>query len=392
MVYDSKQVVVLGGSGAMGQVIVQDLVKSDCFESIVIADLNKDSAGNLAKKCNSTKISVKHCDLLDDKALVSLLTQAFVVINSTPYMFNLKVMQAASQAKCHYIDLGGLFHMTQKQLKLTDSFASQDLTAILGMGAAPGITNLMVSYLGSKLDYVSDVNISVGAKLLGKFNGPILLPYALETILDEYCLPSMVFEDGSLKEVPSMSGEVSIDFGSPVGQATAIYTLHSELATLPLFLKPKELKNLYFRLALPAEIHDKYKFIVELGLAKDNINSSKTGDYKPRKLLVELFKLLPQNNQVIPDCEVIQTKVMGISKGKPVTLTASLIANSTPEFSAGAYDTGIPPSIVASMLKMQKIQKTGVHPPEQTIDELEFFHELGIRGLKLNLVTLELLN
>ena len=38
----------------------------------------------------------------------------------------------------HYTDMGGLFHGTLKQLKLSDRFAEAGISAVLGMGSAPG--------------------------------------------------------------------------------------------------------------------------------------------------------------------------------------------------------------------------------------------------------------
>ncbi len=42
-----KKIVVLGGAGAMGQVIVRDLAEFSNFDTIVIADFNKSKAEEL---------------------------------------------------------------------------------------------------------------------------------------------------------------------------------------------------------------------------------------------------------------------------------------------------------------------------------------------------------
>lgn len=58
------------------------------------------------------------------------------------------------EAGVHYTDLGGLFHYTRKQLALKDEFRKKNLTAVLGSGITPGITNVMAAYAASKLDTV----------------------------------------------------------------------------------------------------------------------------------------------------------------------------------------------------------------------------------------------
>src|SRR2546429_536568 len=59
-----------------------------------------------------------------------------------PYRLNLPVMEAALAAGCGYADLGGLFHTTLRQWELHDRFAAAGIPAILGIGSAPGITNV----------------------------------------------------------------------------------------------------------------------------------------------------------------------------------------------------------------------------------------------------------
>ena len=41
-----------------------------------------------------------------------------VLVNSASYRVNLDAMRACLEAGCHYIDLGGLYHLTGEQLEL----------------------------------------------------------------------------------------------------------------------------------------------------------------------------------------------------------------------------------------------------------------------------------
>ena len=71
--------------------------------------------------------------------LASVLRDQSVVINCTRHHFNLNVMEAALRAGVHYLDLGGLFIWTRRQLDCTGHLPKPVLTAILGMGCAPGL-------------------------------------------------------------------------------------------------------------------------------------------------------------------------------------------------------------------------------------------------------------
>src|SRR6266567_8097067 len=61
----------------------------------------------------------EHVDARDYGSLAGALGDADVCVNCVDYRFNLSVMNAARvAADCHYVDLGGLFHMTRRQLEL----------------------------------------------------------------------------------------------------------------------------------------------------------------------------------------------------------------------------------------------------------------------------------
>jgi hypothetical protein len=62
---------------------------------------------------------------------------------------------------------------------------------------------------------------------------PFPAPYSVRTLLDELSMSPVIVEDGELTEVEPLSGQAVRRLADPVGPATGIYTLHSELATLP---------------------------------------------------------------------------------------------------------------------------------------------------------------
>ena len=63
--------------------------------------------------------------------------------------------------------------------------------------------------------------------------GPLPIPYALDTVLDEFALEPWSSSTATAHPVPPRSGEEEIDFPPPVGRMRAIYTLHSEVAMFP---------------------------------------------------------------------------------------------------------------------------------------------------------------
>ena len=87
----------------------------------------------------------EHVDARDPASLSAALEGADVVVNAADYRLNLDVMRGALGAGAHYVDLGGLFHVTRQQLELDADFRAAGLSAILGLGSAPGKTNLLAA-------------------------------------------------------------------------------------------------------------------------------------------------------------------------------------------------------------------------------------------------------
>ena len=67
-----KKVIVLGGAGAMGQVIVRDLAASPAVDKVVVADFNTDKANELKAAIKSDKIAVAFADIKDHKKMVDV--------------------------------------------------------------------------------------------------------------------------------------------------------------------------------------------------------------------------------------------------------------------------------------------------------------------------------
>ncbi len=388
-----KKIVVLGGAGAMGQVIVRDLAEFSKFDTIVIADFNQKKAEELKNSLKSKKLEAAFADLKDPASLAKVLQDAFLVINSTPYYFNVDVMKAALAASCHYMDLGGLFHVTKQQLELNDQFRSKGLVAILGMGAAPGMTNIMAAAGAGDLDDVKSIDITVGCIDFVKTDHPLQPPYAIDTILDEYTKEPMVFEDGQFRAKPPMSGEKMVQFPEPVGACRAILTLHSEVLTLPKTYEHKGCTDVTFRLGLPTEFHERLKLLVDLGFGANEKIEIGEGKFTPRKVLSHLIERFPQSNQPPDDAEVVRVEVKGMRNQQPtcVTLETTVLAHKKWAMSCGALDTGVPPAIVADMLLSGAIMERGTLPPEVCVPHMPFFQELAKRTIVMRKTVEEVL-
>jgi len=311
------KIAVLGGAGRMAPGGNRFLVEQEDVEQVIIADLDLEKARRVAKSLGEKAIA-KRADFNDHRSLVELLRDVDAVLNSTVYYSNLKVMRACLEAGTHYVDLGGLFHMAKEQFKLDREFREADLTAISGLGSAPGIVNIMARYAADRLDKIEYIRIRDGIVNFTPTKVPLKVPYALDTLLDEFTVPAQIFEDGKFKEVPPFSGEEEVDYPEPVGRQKSYYTLHTEVYTLPLSFKDKGVREVNFKLALPRELEWKMRFLVDLGFgSKEPIMFGKAS-LSPREVLNGLLARFTQDEheQVEPDDhKVLRVDVKGERDG-----------------------------------------------------------------------------
>jgi len=353
--------VVLGGAGAIGRIIVRDLFESDSKNQIVIADSDEEAARSLARTFRSRRVTHVPAEARYASRLAAVLRDQSAVINCTRHHFNLNVMEAALRAGVHYIDLGGLFIWTRRQLRLHRPFEEAGLIAILGMGCAPGLTNVMAAAAAAKLDRVDSIRIRVGGIDFNEPNGHFAFPYSAQTVVEELTLPPWKWSGGRFVQTEPRTGWERVDFGRPVGRVWTVMTRHSEIATLPLRFKTKGLRYADFKVGFDRP------FVREL---MKRMRASWS---------VRDFEALPVERAKPNDYEISRVIVSG---GKE-TVVMDCHARANPKWhaSAGDVDTACPASIAAQMITTGVIQNPGVWAPEGIIPADLFFKQLRRRGI-----------
>ena len=349
----------------IGRIVVRDLFESHPQNRILIADYNAEGAREYAKAFRSRRVQAAFADASKPRQLAQLFRGHSVVVNCTQHDFNLHVMHAALAAKIHYVDLGGLFYWTRKQLKLDRQFKRAGLTAILGSGCAPGITNVMTHAAAERLGRVESVKIRVGSK---DFNPPaasFCFPYSAQTIVEEFMLTPWIFERGKFREVKPRTAWELMKFPPPVGKQWLVRTRHSEVATIPVSFK---LKFCDFKVGF------------DRAFVREVVKRLKDG------WTVRDFAKLPAPRGKPNDYEIARVIVAGRAKNgvsTTITMDCHAKANRRWHASAGDIDTGCPPSIVAQMIATGLITQRGVLPPEVAVPVKPFFKELHKRGMRI---------
>ncbi len=388
------KIVVLGGAGKMGCISVQDLAGDTRVGEVVIADQHLEQARRVAEIVDSPKITIQQVDVAGHDGLVGVLKGADACLNATVYYFNLEVMEACLEARVPYTDMGGLFHVTRKQLELNNRFEDQGLSAVLGLGSAPGVPNVQARYAADRLDTVESVRIYDGIKPPPPDD--VNFTYAVPTIVDELTEPPMVFRDGQFVACEPLSEFEDYSFTPPIGVLPMHLSLHSEVATIPITFQDKGLKECFFKInfwGMAKETVEKIRVLADFGFAGREPVEVKGQLVAPRDLLVALMSeyvppisefLAPPKTQPPNWVKEIVTEVRGKKGGKTVTYRVGTLT------CKGALPTGVAPARAAIWLADGRIAP-GVHPPEAVLDPEPFFKELEEREIYTQMSVTEFL-
>jgi len=366
----------------MAQSTVPDLLESPGVQRVGISGRNAEKAKAFAKRFPDDRAVPVPLDARDPTALVRELKNWGCVINSAWYDLNVPITEAAIDAGIHYVDLGGLYHQTLRQLKLHKRAKDAGVTCVLGIGSTPGTMNVMGAYGATKLDRIHKVLLrSSGAVVSGGEAGKFVPPYAIRTIFDEFSMEAPILRKGKIEFVPALSGLERSEFLPPVGVVEGYYTIHSELATMPGNLG-KGVQEMDFIVAFPPEFRQTIATLVGLGLASRETVEVEGEKVRPYDMTSTVIDNLPKPKEPELDVDIQRCVLVGEKDGHPVTLRYEAITwpHKRWKLGGGVVDTGVPPSIAAQWLLKGRIKEHGVIPPEIAFDPIPYFKDLAGQG------------
>jgi saccharopine dehydrogenase (NAD+, L-lysine-forming) len=381
------KILAIGGCGAMGKATTRALMEMDIFDEIISGDINLDAAQAWAQKLGDRRVRALRVDVTDAASLRAATRAVDIVANLTPYEFNIPIMQACLENRCHYLDLGGLYRVTKKQLALHENFKAIDRLALLGIGASPGMTNIAAAMGAKQLDQVTDIHIRTGTKGGGKGFG-----YSAKTVLDECTMNAFVFENGAMQEVPPLSGRERYALPEPVGEVEGFYSIHSELATLP--YQYPGVQNVSFRVAFSPRLVNMVETLIDLKLTSLDKFSCRGVEVAPREFLDAHLMRLPKPEE-LSEFKAFRVEVSGIKNEEPKTksvkrktLVYEILVPSKEEWGikAGAYWTGVPAAVAAELMTKGKYLAAGALAPEAAFEPEIMLARLADYDLRIKTV------
>jgi saccharopine dehydrogenase-like NADP-dependent oxidoreductase len=365
------------GCGEMGQEAVQDLYNSGKFEEIVVATRTVEKARQVETRLTGgkTRLSVIPLELNRPQDLEGLLRGFDVAVNCAGpnYKYEVRVARAAVSAGVNLVDINDDYETTFQMLELDEAARKAGVTIVLGLGASPGINNVLVRAAANQLDEVEEIHTAW--VMSASDPGGLALSYHLLYSLSDKAL---TYENGRLVEVRSfVDGKERIQFPDPVGSLDVYYIGHPEPITLSRCFPAAKIADDKATF-IPAFVND---WIIELG----KVAREADGPILVEGQLVEAMDFAA--SQFYTRCLSLKDvpkegALRVIVKGRKAGRAKKIFFSSAGRIAQG---TGIPASIGAQMLVAGKVGGPGVLAPEECIEPNEFLYEVLSRKIgKLN--------
>ena len=385
--------VLIIGAGGVGTVVAHKVAQNkDVFTDIMLASRTKSKCDDIAadvKKRTGVVIETAKVDADNVPELVELLNEfkPKLVINvALPYQ-DLTIMDACLEAGVNYLDTANYEPLDEAKYQYSWQWAYQDrfkeagLTAILGCGFDPGVTNIFTAHAAKhhfdEIHYLDIVDCNAGDH--GKAFATNFNP---EINIREVTQKGKYYKDGEWVETEPHEIHKPLTYPE-IGPRESYLIYHEELESLVKHFPT--IKQARFWMTFGQEYLTHLRVIQNIGMARiDEV------EYNGQKIVpIQFLKAVLPDPGELGENYTGQTsigcRIRGIKDGKERTY---YIYNNCSHEEAyketGAqgvsYTTGVPATIGARMFMQGKWSEPGVYNVEQFNPD-PFMEQLNKQGL-----------
>jgi saccharopine dehydrogenase-like NADP-dependent oxidoreductase len=375
------RVLALGGAGAVAKESTRDLTQFSDFDEIVVADYNVEAAEKLVAEIGDPRLRARPFDADDYEGMLRTFPQFDVVMNGLPFEYDLAVTRGCVEVGVPGCDLSS----EESQFDLDDEAARKGITFVPGVGATPGITNMMVRRAMEILDQVETADIYFAA-----FRCLAPAPGLLETTLWEFDpqaeeRPTTYYEDGAWRPTSPMTSGKRVRFHDQIGEQSVYLVPHDESYSLPESIPG--LRRASVRGCFPPHVMELMGALMKAGLL--SAQSVQIGDREMTAfdLCRDLLWAAPSSRENPVWAYGLVVEVTGTREGRRLACTYRNDHPPQDEWggpSAYFKNVGIPLSIGVQMIARGQVERKGVVPPELAFSAQPFFAELARRGIRIH--------
>ncbi|HTX87744.1 MAG TPA: saccharopine dehydrogenase C-terminal domain-containing protein [Bacteroidales bacterium] len=182
--------IIVLGSGLVGGPMAMDLAKDPRFR-VTVADIREDSLIRIKEK---SPIEIIRQDLSDPSAVTRLVKNYDMAVNAVPGYMGFQTLKAIIEAGKNVVDIA---FFIEDPFELDQLAKSKSVTAVMDIGVAPGMCNVLIGYAHAMLDRTENVVYYVGGlPEIREWPYEYKAVFSPVDVIEEYTRPARFIEDG----------------------------------------------------------------------------------------------------------------------------------------------------------------------------------------------------
>jgi saccharopine dehydrogenase-like NADP-dependent oxidoreductase len=341
-------------------------------DKMIIADLHGEAAQEFASTLDGN-IEALQLDVADETAMRAAMSEADVVLNTTGpfYKFGPPILKAAIRCKCHYLDICDDWEPTLDMLQMDAAAREADVSAVIGLGASPGFSNLLGLVAMRELDTVEEVYTGwdMGRAIPEEETSQVGANAAMLHAIQQLTGTVRVFQNGEQRMARPLE-DLEVDYPG-VGTRRALIFGHPEAVTFPHhYPEIKTSLNICHGLDGDEKYIRLMRWFVERNILSTYNAARLLGWLEAQGAKTKVAK--PLDPSRLPP---IYGLAVGTKSGEPASAGAAVLGGA--EEGMG-FATGVPLAVGLRLLLEEKLTRRGVFAPESgAIDPNEFFEAMG---------------
>lgn len=391
------KVLIIGAGGVSGVVVHKCAQLRDVFTEIVLASRTESKCHAIAAQLDRP-IKTARVDADNVSELVALINaeKPDLVINvALPYQ-DLTIMDACLETGVNYLDTANYEPLDTAKFEYSWQWAYQDkfnkagITALLGSGFDPGVTNVYTAYLKKhyfdEIHYLDIIDCNAGDHGL-----PFATNFNPEINIREVTANGRYWENGEWVETPPLSVNQLFEFPAAIGPKKIYMMYHEELETLVKHFP--EIKRARFWMTFSDNYLKHLEVLGNVGMTGIEPIMFEGREIVPLQFLKALLPDPASLGPLTKGKTCIGCLVQGIKDGQQKTLFVYNVCDHQECYrevksQAISYTTGVPAMIGAKMILEGKWKKPGVWNMEQH-DPDPFMDDLNKYGLPWQVVEID---
>ncbi len=382
--------VLIIGAGGVGTVVAHKVAKvPEVFSEIMLASRTKSKCDLIAQAIGTHRIQTAEVDADDLESLLNLLNRFkpdLVIHVALPYQ-DLTIMEACLKVGAHYLDTANYEPPEEAKFEYKwqwayhERFQKAGLTALLGCGFDPGVTNVFTAYAAKhhfdEIHYLDIVDCNAGEH--GK---PFATNFNPEINIREVTQKGKYWEEGRWIETEPHEIHRTLTYPG-IGPRESYLIYHEELESLVKHFPT--LKRARFWMTFGEEYLTHLRVIQNIGMASIKPILYEGKEIVPLKFLKAVLPNPAELGEHYSGETSIGCRIRGIKGGKEKTYYIYNNCKHQEAYretgtQAVSYTTGVPAMIGAMMILTGKWKGSGVFNLEE-FDPDPFMEQLNIHGL-----------